>query len=354
MLQEKLKERDLPPLPVVSSEEEWEDVRKNLLCQFCREEYGLPLPEAQSVTVQVITENTNCLAGKAHFYKLRLTTRVQGQDFSFPVEAVVPYRPEPVPAFVCISFFEHVPNFSLPAEDVVDAGFAAFSFHYTDITTDDGDFSTGLAGLLGERDRKEKAPGKLMMWAWAAQRVMDALQNFPGIDPSQVAVVGHSRLGKAALLAGTLDTRFTLVIANESGCSGAALSRGKIGEDIRAITKTFPFWFCPAYGTYAGREEELPFDQHALLALCAPRYAYVCSAQEDLWADPTSEFLSCVAASPAWEALGKPGFSAPDRLPEVGDAFGDGSIGYHLRAGAHGLLREDWLHFLAFFRHHLT
>lgn len=348
MLKEILHQRGIPPLPVAASLEGWEPLRQKLLHTLCWEEYGAPLPQPDKFTSQVMMYDPNCLGGKAIFMRVLLTAQIAGGAFSFPVEGVFPKTSKPVPAFVFISFHSQIPNFSLPAEEIIDEGFGVFSFHYTDITTDDDDFSTGLAGMLGPRE--EHSPGKLAMWAWAAMRVMDYIQELAFIDSNRVAVLGHSRLGKTALLAGALDPRFSLVISNDSGSCGAALSRGKEGENIDDITRRFPYWFCPAHRQYAKKEEELPFDQHFLLAASAPRKVYVCSAKEDSWADPVSEFLGCIAASPAWEAMGLPGFSAPDRLPLSGESFHQGSIGYHIRKGGHDLIREDWQNFMAFFR----
>ena len=92
----------------------------------------------------------------------------------------------------------------------------------------------------------------------------------------------------------------------------------------------------------------MPFDQHYLIASIAPRLAYVASAWEDTWADPASELLSCVAATPAYEALGLTGMVCEDRLPVIGDEYHDGHIGYHLRAGLHYFGREDWLRLMSF------
>ena len=132
-----------------------------------------------------------------------------------------------------------------------------------------------------------------------------------------------------------MDTRFRFVYSNDSGCSGAAITRGKIGENLAIITQAFPFWFCENYKKYANREQEMPFDQHDLVAAIAPRYAYIASAIEDSWADPVSEMLTCVAATPAYEALGLTVFVCEDRLPQVGDQWHEGCIGYHLRSGLH-------------------
>lgn len=171
---------------------------------------------------------------------------------------------------------------------------------------------------------------------------MDYAYTLDCFDFNRAAVVGHSRLGKTALWAGALDERFTHVISNNSGCSGAAITRQKKGERIRDIIRVFSRWFCDNYQKYVDKEELLPFDQHFLVAAIAPRKVYVASAIEDEWADPVSEFLSCYAASEVYEKLGLKGFISSDRLPEAGEYFHEGNIGYHLRKGTHYLSREDW------------
>ena len=143
------------------------------------------------------------------------------------------------------------------------------------------------------------------------------------------------------------DRRHTRRPPNDSGSSGAAISRNKVGEDIKAITERFPYWFCGNYARWAGREHEMPFDQHMLLALVAPRKLYVCSAEEDQWADPVSEYLCCAAAGEAWGMLGLPGFVCRGGQPKAGEALMDGSVCYHMRAGAHFLSRTDWLFHMA-------
>lgn len=221
-----------------------------------------------------------------------------------------------------------------------------------DVTADNNDFCDGIAGVLYRGERKESDCGKIAIWSWAASRVMDYCRTLNCLDFSKAAVIGHSRLGKTALLTGMLDERFKFVISNNSGCTGAALSRGKAGEQVERINSEFPFWFAPNYAKYGGREYEMPFDQHYLLAACAPRYVYVGSAAEDIWSDPDSEYLACCAASEVYESLGMSGFVHPDRLPVTGDVLQEGSIGYHLRFGGHYFSREDWKYYFAFIKAH--
>lgn len=348
MIEKMIQERNLPLLPKAEDLESWEKKRQKILETLCYEEYGEPVPAPEQLFVQVSESIPGILAGKADYTKLVLTAQLPGGEFSFPVHAMVPRSKTPVPAFVFLNFNSRVPDFYLPSEEICDGGFAVFSFGYEEVTPDNDDFSAGLAGVLGPRT--DHSAGKISMWAWAAMRVMDYVSQLSFIDTSRVAVVGHSRLGKTALLAGALDPRFALVISNESGSCGAALSRAKKGENIERITSVFPHWFCPAFTKYADREESLPFDQHFLLALTSPRWLYVSSAAEDLWADPVSEFLSCVAASAVWEQLGMKGFCTPDHLPQEGECLTEGHIGYHLRSGEHYLSREDWQKFMQFFR----
>ena len=314
--------------------------RATMLELLQREEYGYLPPKPQALRWETEVLRKNYCAGKAVQYKVTLTATVGEKEFSFPVEAVLPVKEGKYPFFVHIGFSDKLFASYQPTEELVNQGYAVLSFHYNDVTSDDGDFTNGLAGVLyPDGKRQPTDAGKIALWAWAAQRVMDYAESRTDVlDLSRATVCGHSRLGKTALFAAATDPRFACGYSNDSGCSGAAVSRCKEGETIQKICDKFPFWFCENYKKYADREEEQPFDQHFLIASIAPRRALVGSAEEDAWADPKNEFLSCVAAAPAF-----PGeFPHQHRQPAVGERVFGSHLGYHLRAGTHYFSRHDW------------
>ncbi len=336
--------QNLPRFDAVSREEAF-----RLLCTCL---YGFPPAQPEETAFRALrTDDTFC-AGKAVLHRIEATVRQNGKCFTFPFHFVCPKQNVPAPAVVLINFTPAVPDAYLPSEELCDLGLAVASFGYTDVTPDDGDFTSKAGGLL-EIDRADPhAPGKIAIWAWAARIVMDYLEMRPEIDRQNVAVAGHSRLGKTALFAAACDTRFRFVFSNESGCAGAALFRRKTGETAADICRVFPFWFCPNFQNFTATDDALPFDQHFLLSLIAPRRVYVASAAEDLWADPQSELRACVAASPAFETLGCRGLVPIGEMPSPGDTLHDGDIGYHLRTGSHYLSREDWQKFIAYMKKH--
>lgn len=341
MLTELLSERSLPFL--LSKDEMLEILLEN--------EYGrIPAPP-ESITFE-IQENyiKNFCAGKATFQKITAECTIGEKIFSFPFYAAVPTKQGKHPFFVHINFRDCVPDIYMPTEELIDNGFAVLSFGYNDVTTDDGDFTNGLAGVLYKNGkRKPNDAGKIAMWAWAASRVMDYAHQYPDIFDLECAVVcGHSRLGKTALLCGACDERFKFTYSNDSGCSGAAITRSKVGETVADITRKFPYWFCENYYKYANKENEMPFDQHYLISCIAPRRVLIGSAALDKWADPDSEFLCCFASSSAFEN----GFACEDRLPQPGEQFFKGNIGYHLRYGTHYFSREDWNKLIKFINLH--
>ena len=234
-----------------------------------------------------------------------------------------------------------------PVEQMLIRGYGMATAYCGDIFPDRADGRpSSLPAATGQPAAGEgpsDEPGAIAAWAWGLSRILDWLQTLPEVDPGRVCVVGHSRLGKAAIWAGASDERFAMVVSNESGCGGAALSRRNFGETVGIITRKFPHWFCPAFASYAEREAEMPCDQHTVLALVAPRPLLVASAVEDLWADPRGEFLAAVAASPAWALFGKTGLGGAS-FPAPDNSIG-GTLKYQLRSGRHDLIDDDWQRF---------
>ncbi|MBR0464738.1 MAG: hypothetical protein IJJ23_10255 [Clostridia bacterium] len=318
---------------------QWPLRRAELIDLLSREEYGYTPKAPSRVEGAIVSGDDNAFAGKAVQQRIELTFDTPAGSFTFPMMLTYPKADRAVPVFVNVAFRPDLPERYCPLEEIIDRGYALASFCYTDVTADGAE----IDGLAVKYPVDEKTGwGKIGMWAFACSRVLDYLEDRPEIDSARAAVVGHSRLGKTALWCGAQDERFSMVISNDSGCSGAAITRNKVGEKIADITDRFPFWFCGNYRNWRGREDEMPFEQHMLLALVAPRLLYVCSADQDQWAHPENEFLGCCAASPAWRLLRLPGLITDGRMPELNAPLHDGSVCYHVRPGTHFFSRTDW------------
>ena len=240
---------------------------------------------------------------------------------------------------------------SWAVETLMDRGYALATIPRADLEPDYAEgWRHGVRGyLLRKSGRSQFAPddwGAIAAWAWGLSRALDYLETDRSIDAKHVTVMGHSRMGKAALWAGASDPRFAAVIANDSGEGGAALSRRNFGETVERINTSFPHWFCANYKQYNQQVATLPFDAHMLVALMAPRPVYVASAAEDTWADPKGEFLSAKHAEPVYRLFGRAGLGVED-WPAVDQPVG-AVIGYHVRTGKHDVLDYDWAQYLKF------
>lgn len=352
MISELLEKLNVPsPLDItqkrITTAEEWEKARPCVLETMLKNEYGYMPSEPSEVKFNITeTDERRCCAGKAVMIKLEITSVLNGEEFTFPVTYIYPKKGEKHKTFVHINFRKNIPDEYMPTEEIIDNGFGIVSYCYKDVTSDDGDFTNGLAGVIYKgKERDLYSCGKIAMWAWSAMRVMDFLETREEVDKNSITIAGHSRLGKTALLTAAVDTRYTSVHSNCAGCSGDSLNRGKIdgNEYIGHITKNFPFWFCEKYKDYAGKDDETPFDQNYMISLIAPRKVHIASAEKDIWAGPDLQFLSCVKASEVYNLYGKKGFVYKDEDFLKTDRYlNDGDIGLCHREGVHYFSRDDW------------
>ncbi len=359
----------------------WQKRRPEILELFRTHMYGrAPLGRPANLTWTVFDLDRSALGGKATRKQVRIHFTGDPNGPGMDLLIYLPNdAPRPVPVFLLLNFFgnhavhpdpairikpvflkgewvtppEQSRGFearSFPIDKILARGYGIATAYYGDIAPDfPGSFQHGVFAafdkLFGER-RPPDAWGAISAWAWGLSRAMDYLESDPDVDAKKVAVLGHSRLGKTALWAGAQDERFAIVISNNSGCGGAALSRRRFGETVAIINTAFPHWFCENFKRYNNREDDLPIDQHMLIALIAPRPVYVASADEDLWADPRGEFLAAKAADPVYKLLGTDGLPAQEMPPLNQPVMG--TIGYHIRSGAHALTEYDWERYMDF------
>lgn len=351
-LEYELEQRNLPQLLIkddgskVTDIVTWEERKteiKELLMSTC---YGYPVRFPVTTNGTVLKSDNAALGGKARYMEVYLHIKSAYNSAGFPIQIVLPKGIKQPPVFLTLSFSPVIGDVRTVAdgmcEEIIDNGYAIANIYYQDIAPDYYDRHRNGLGRFCTRNTFDSW-GKLMEWGWSVSRMLDYLLQEKLIDDGRVAVIGHSRLGKAALLAGAFDDRISLTVSNNSGAGGAALFRQKTGERISNLYgEGSRLWFNGNFFGYTDAEDKLPFDQHFLLSLFAGRRLYVASASEDEWADPKSEFLTCVAASEAFALIGERGLVTPDRYPKPGDVLLEGNIGYHLREGSHYLGRYDW------------
>lgn len=367
----------------VTSVKQWEGKRRPEIMEYLSsQEYGHTPADKIAVRYELVSERNDALGGKATMRQVRFIFSNGEKEMEAVALMFIPNaRKGRVPVFVGYNFkgnhstidddsIVYTPNFSLVKgpenpdwkrgcqtsrwsyDKIIDRGYAVITMCYHDIYPDANGMEMrdhSICSLFP--DYRQHAAwsdgwGAIGAWAWGSSRMADYLATQKWADPNRLIVIGHSRQGKAALWAGAQDKRFKVVISNDSGCSGAALSKRVIGENINIIYNTFPWWFCPAYKLYDGNEAALPFDQHELIACIAPRFVYVASAEEDNWADQRGEFLATSFAEPVFSLYGMKGLGTTEmpgiHQPIMHDA------GYHIRAGVHDVTEYDWERYMDF------
>jgi len=234
-------------------------------------------------------------------------------------------------------------------ENTIERGYALATFHQSDVDPDKHDFTDGIHPHYRKPGQKKQGPhdwGTIAAWAWGLHRAVDYLYADNDIDNNRIAVTGHSRRGKTALLAAAMDERIDLVVPHQSGCGGASPSRSKVGESVKQINDRFPHWFNDTFPRFNDQVEKLPFDQHCLFALCAPRPVLATNGVKDTWADPPGTFKAMQAADRVYRFIGAAGLEVK-KMPELGK-LPDGTLSYYIRAGGHTLDKAYWNIFLDF------
>ena len=368
----------------VSSRLDWVKTRRpELKALFEHYMYGKIPPKPANLSAQVLGKYNDFLEGKATLTLLRLETG-ETKAPKIDLMLVVPnQRSMPAPVFLALNFCGNqgltddprvplargwmydsgkgVTNHSVteasrgaqtadwPLKRIVERGYALASFYNGDIDSDRQDVSDGLYAWLTEDDPGKNNPtnrGTIAAWAWGFQRCVDYLVQDPNIDSEKIAALGHSRNGKAALLAAAFDERIAIAFPHQAGCGGSAPSRSKIGESVKAINERFPHWFNAEFKKFNEKPELLPFDQNCLVALCAPRAVLFSAAEGDQWANPNGQFDVLKAADPVYAFLGVPGLDVEQR-PGVGQLVG-ARLGYYIREGKHSMTAKDWEIFMDF------
>ena len=365
----------------VEHTDDWERKRRpELLDYFAKNVYGeRPVERPADLTFAPVGADRAFPEADMVRKQVRLSFSGPRGKGSFVVTAFLPRTAsaaKPVPAFVliCNRALEQYADLErrtksefFPPEEIVRRGYAVVLFKNTEIAQDEYFPSFGPDGTCVLQDppftndvyacwapeRTEHSWGAISAWAWGASRVLDWIETVPAFDAKRVAIVGHSRGGKTALWAAASDRRFAMACVNDSGCCGAKLNHVALpfAETIQQDNAVNPHWFCRAFRRFNGQDAYLPYDQHWIAALVAPRLLYIASASEDTDAGPWGEFLTARHASPAWRLYGVRGL-VENHPYRIGDPFHEGCVGYHLRQGKHDLNLFDWRNFMDFADRH--
>lgn len=361
----------------IAGKEQWEKVRRpELKTLFQEYMYGYFPPRPDNVTFKVERIDPKALGGKATLKEISISFGPPSTPKLQMLLVVPNKRSGKAPVFLGLNFTgNHTvladPNIRLPKtwmapnrkgvkdnrateegrgtaidtwaiEQTIDRGYAVATVYYGDVDPDRKDLREGIQPHLQGKDHKASPSdwGTIAAWAWGLQRCIDYLVTDADIDASRIIVFGHSRLGKTALLAAAFDDRAALAIPHQAGCGGTAPSRGKVGESVKRITDVFPHWFNGNFPKFADKVDRLPFDQHCLAALMAPRPLLFTNALDDQWANPDGQFEVLRGADPVYRLLDAGGLEAKTR-PEVG-VLSSGRLGYWIREGKHSTTPEDW------------
>jgi hypothetical protein len=342
----------------VTSAKAWEaGRRKEILRLFEEHVYGVMPAKFDAISFELVNEDRQAMAGKAHLKEVRILVANGGQQATLNLVLFTPNgTSSKVPVFLLINNRparntdakrDTLSGF-WPAEEVIAAGYGVAAFQVADAAPDKkDDYQSGILRLFPEMAQRKDGMKAIGAWAWAASRALDYFETDPQTDAKKVIVVGHSRGGKTSLWAAAQDRRFAMCISNNSGNTGAKISRRNFGESVERINGNFPHWFADNYTRYNGKESELPVDQHMLLALLAPRPLYLTNATEDLWADPTGTYLALKAAEPVFN-LYREKSSLPSTPPSPDTPLLSKPIGYHNRTGKHNMTYYDWAQFVQF------
>jgi hypothetical protein len=346
----------------IRNKKDWEQLRRPEILKLFEDNIYGPIPtQFDSLKFTIANEDKVSMDGKAHLKEIVIEVFRERKSVSINLVLFTPNNVSgAVPAFLLINNrgkenmdpTRAIKSEFWPAEIVIDSGYAVAAFHVGDVAPDDKNlFMNGVLQLYPEQLNAANGMRSIAAWGWGASRALDYLERDPAIDADKVVLVGHSRGGKASLWAAAQDQRFSICVTNCSGNSGAALSRRQFGERISAINEAFPHWFNDNYKAFNNQENNLPVDQHMLIALIAPRPVYATNASEDLWADPTGTFLSLKHAEPVYSLYGLMS-GLPAEPPPVNTSVIISPIAYHNREGKHNLTIFDWNNFIKFAQHH--